>query len=378
MNRFLHGVARAVAETFDLPGPILEIGSYQVAGQEAIADLRSLFPGKDYLGVDMRPGPGVDLVADVEELPHADGSVGTVIAMSTFEHVPRFWRGFDEVHRVLRPDGALAGRLPVLLPHPQLPQRLLALHAGGAGSAAGGLPAASSLGWHGPGHAAGQRLGAGLPRGPAADHAANSSSSYRAPARPLRPAAAAAGAAAALPPGPAAVRPPAVRSLSRPGTLGDAMSNRRAADADQHVAPESPASRRPGAHAPPLAAPGGRQSCADRPSTCRSASPTGTAATCCARCLESLQRPAAGRSPGGHRRRQRLRPTAPPTWWRDEFPEVVLIRNADQPSASPGPTTRRPRRRAAATCSSSTTTPWCRRARCAGCSITPRRIPRSA
>ena len=26
--------------------------------------------------------------------------------MSTFEHVPRFWRGFDEVHRVLRPNGA--------------------------------------------------------------------------------------------------------------------------------------------------------------------------------------------------------------------------------------------------------------------------------
>ncbi len=27
--------------------------------------------------------------------------------MSTFEHVPRFWRGFDEIYRVLRPDGVL-------------------------------------------------------------------------------------------------------------------------------------------------------------------------------------------------------------------------------------------------------------------------------
>jgi SAM-dependent methyltransferase len=107
MNRFLHGVARAVAESFDLPGPILEIGSYQVPGQEALADLRALFPGRDYVGLDVRPGPGVDLVADVEALPQADGSVGTVIAMNTFEHVPRFWRGFAEVRRVLRPDGAL-------------------------------------------------------------------------------------------------------------------------------------------------------------------------------------------------------------------------------------------------------------------------------
>jgi SAM-dependent methyltransferase len=112
MNDFLHGVARAVAETFDLPSPILEIGSYQVDGQEAIADLRSLFPGKEYVGVDMRPGPGVDLVADVEALPHPDGSVGTVLAMSTFEHVPRFWRGFEEVFRVLRPDGALLVSCP--------------------------------------------------------------------------------------------------------------------------------------------------------------------------------------------------------------------------------------------------------------------------
>jgi SAM-dependent methyltransferase len=107
MNDFLNGVARAVAESFDLPGPILEVGSYQVSGQETIADLRTLFPGKPYLGIDARPGPGVDHVADVEALPYASRSFGTVIAMNTFEHVPRFWRGFEEVHRVLRPDGAL-------------------------------------------------------------------------------------------------------------------------------------------------------------------------------------------------------------------------------------------------------------------------------
>ncbi len=107
MNRILQGVARAVVETFALPGPVLEIGAYQVEGQEDIADLRGLFPGREYTGVDLRPGPGVDVVADVEALPQANASVGTVIAMNTFEHVPRFWRGFAEIHRVLRPDGAL-------------------------------------------------------------------------------------------------------------------------------------------------------------------------------------------------------------------------------------------------------------------------------
>ena len=107
MNRFLHGVTRAVAETFALPAPVLEVGSFQVPGQDGIANLRVLFPGHEYLGVDVRPGPGVDQMADVQDLPFPDRSVGTVLAMNTFEHVPQFWRGLTEVYRVLRPDGVL-------------------------------------------------------------------------------------------------------------------------------------------------------------------------------------------------------------------------------------------------------------------------------
>ncbi len=105
MNKFLRGVARAMVESFDLPGPVLEVGSYQVAGQEDLIDLRGLFPGREYTGVDFRPGPGVDLVANVENLPLPTASVGTVLAFSVFEHVKRFWHGFEEVRRVLRPDG---------------------------------------------------------------------------------------------------------------------------------------------------------------------------------------------------------------------------------------------------------------------------------
>ncbi len=112
MNHFLHGVVRAVSEAFALPGPIVEIGSYQVAGQDRIGNLRQLFPGKEFVGVDMRPGPGVDWVADVENLPLADGACGTVLALNTFEHVRRFWHGFEEMFRILRPDGALLVAVP--------------------------------------------------------------------------------------------------------------------------------------------------------------------------------------------------------------------------------------------------------------------------
>jgi len=112
MNQFLKGVAQAVTETFVLPEPILEVGSYQVPGQEQLANLRDFFPGKSFVGIDIRSGPGVDRVADVEAMPFADHSFGTVIAMSAFEHVRKFWKGFEEVRRVLRPDGVLLVSIP--------------------------------------------------------------------------------------------------------------------------------------------------------------------------------------------------------------------------------------------------------------------------
>ena len=107
MNLFLRGLVQSVVESFSLPDPVLEIGSYQVDGQENIINLRQLFPGKTYHGLDIREGPGVDIVGSVEQLDMPDASLGTVLALSTFEHVQHFWKGFDEVYRVLRPDGAL-------------------------------------------------------------------------------------------------------------------------------------------------------------------------------------------------------------------------------------------------------------------------------
>ena len=78
---------RLVTEAFDCPGPIYEFGSYQVEGQVDYADLRGLFPGRDFIGCDMRPGPGVDRVEDVSAISLGDGTAGTVLCIETFEHV---------------------------------------------------------------------------------------------------------------------------------------------------------------------------------------------------------------------------------------------------------------------------------------------------
>ncbi len=96
---------RLVSETFDCPGPVYEFGSYQVEGQVEYADLRGLFKGKEYVGCDMRPGPGVDRVEDVSAMTVSSESAGTVLCIETFEHVFEVRRAFDEVFRILKPGG---------------------------------------------------------------------------------------------------------------------------------------------------------------------------------------------------------------------------------------------------------------------------------
>lgn len=149
MNRFLRGVARAMIESFELPEPILEIGSYQVSGQEDLIDLRSLFPQRNYTGVDFRPGPGVDLVANVESLPLPSASVGTVLAFSVFEHVKHFWKGFEEVQRVLRPDGVFLVCTPFYFHVHAFPDDFWRFTSEALDSLLQEYPT-RVLGWHGP------------------------------------------------------------------------------------------------------------------------------------------------------------------------------------------------------------------------------------
>jgi SAM-dependent methyltransferase len=104
---------RLVAETVDCPGPIYEFGSYQVEGQEGYANLRGLFPEREYVGCDMRPGPGVDRVEDVTAIQLPDGTAGTVLCIETFEHVFEVRRAFDEVFRVLKPGGVFVITSPL-------------------------------------------------------------------------------------------------------------------------------------------------------------------------------------------------------------------------------------------------------------------------
>lgn len=79
----------------------LEVGSLDVNGS-----VRPLFSGH-YTGVDMRDGPGVDVVAKADSLPFPDTAFDVVVSTEMLEHDPYPWLSLHEMGRVLRRGGHL-------------------------------------------------------------------------------------------------------------------------------------------------------------------------------------------------------------------------------------------------------------------------------
>ena len=105
MQQAIRDLVAIAKKTLPIRTPIYEFGSLQVPGQEQSADLRSLFPGQEYVGVDMREGPGVDRLLNLHEIDLPPESAGTVLCLDTLEHVEYPHRALKEIHRILVPDG---------------------------------------------------------------------------------------------------------------------------------------------------------------------------------------------------------------------------------------------------------------------------------
>jgi SAM-dependent methyltransferase len=95
------------------PEPIVEFGSMQVEPDQD-ADLRPLFGDREFIGTDMRPGPGVDRIEDLRRLTLADGEVGTALCLDTLEHCEDPVQACRELARVTR-DGGVAAISSVML-----------------------------------------------------------------------------------------------------------------------------------------------------------------------------------------------------------------------------------------------------------------------
>lgn len=105
MRKPIWNYIKIAIETLPISEPIYEFGAYQVAEAPENCDLRPLLSGKQYIGCDMRAGPGVDKVLNLHQIDLADASVGTVFLMDTLEHVEYPHQALMEIHRILKPDG---------------------------------------------------------------------------------------------------------------------------------------------------------------------------------------------------------------------------------------------------------------------------------
>ena len=105
MRESIRQFMEIVTRTLPLQEPVFEFGALQLPGLEGVADLRPFFPGKAYVGCDMREGPGVDRVLNLHSIEEPSDSVGTVICLDTLEHVEFPHTALREIHRVLKPDG---------------------------------------------------------------------------------------------------------------------------------------------------------------------------------------------------------------------------------------------------------------------------------
>jgi len=97
-------VGRVVAEYAPV-APVLDIGSLDVNGT-----CRDLLPSDGYIGMDMRLGTGVDLLADILKPPKTLlERFNTVICLETLEHVSEPWTAIDNMFRCLRHGGLFIG-----------------------------------------------------------------------------------------------------------------------------------------------------------------------------------------------------------------------------------------------------------------------------
>src|SRR5687767_6894053 len=69
-----------------------------------------------YVNVDLRRSAGVDVTADVHQLPFETGSIDFIISTNCLEHVTRPWVVIPEITRVMKPGAPFAALVPFLHP----------------------------------------------------------------------------------------------------------------------------------------------------------------------------------------------------------------------------------------------------------------------
>ena len=84
------------------PAKVLDVGSYDYNGNP-----RSLFPDSEYIGIDVKEGPNVDIVMDARKVIYEYGTrvFDAVLCLYVFEHIPRIYPVSHSTYFVLKTGG---------------------------------------------------------------------------------------------------------------------------------------------------------------------------------------------------------------------------------------------------------------------------------
>jgi SAM-dependent methyltransferase len=86
---------------------VLDVGSLDINGNN-----RMFFDNCEYYGLDVAPGPNVDIICYVHEHKALDGEYGAIISGSCFEH-DRFYKdSLKQIVRMLKPGGIFLCSVP--------------------------------------------------------------------------------------------------------------------------------------------------------------------------------------------------------------------------------------------------------------------------
>ena len=121
MRQEVRSWVTTVTNIWQPKAPVLEVGSLDVNG-----NVRDLFPQEGYVGVDMRPGPGVDLCINfLTRLNHQSdplwGSFNTAVILETLEHVTDPLGVLVRMSRALQHGGLFIGSWCMCFPIHQEP-----------------------------------------------------------------------------------------------------------------------------------------------------------------------------------------------------------------------------------------------------------------
>lgn len=81
---------------------VLEVGSLNINGS-----VRVFFTNCEYVGLDVGPGPGVDVVCEGQKYDAPDASFDVAVSAECFEHNPHWVETFANMIRVVRPGGLI-------------------------------------------------------------------------------------------------------------------------------------------------------------------------------------------------------------------------------------------------------------------------------